>query len=77
MWSEVVHPVWGLQGGTDQGQPSPMFFLGKPSMSYKVICRWLLLVLGFEVPQRDQAVNQGWLLLMSGLGPFSERYGAH
>ena len=35
-----------------------MFCVEPPGMSYKVICRWLLFVLGLEVPRRDQAVNQ-------------------
>ena len=30
--------------------------------------RWLLVVLGFEIPRRSQAVNLGWLLLVLGLG---------
>ena len=30
--------------------------------------RWLLLVLGLEIPRQSQAVNLGWLLLVSGLG---------
>ena len=37
-------------------------------MSYKVICRWLVLVLGLEVPKRGQAVNQDKLLLVLTLG---------
>ena len=32
-----------------------------PSVSCKVICRWLLLVLDLEVPRRGQAANQGQL----------------
>ena len=36
-------------------------------MSYKVICRWLMLVLGLEVPRRGLAANQGQLLLVPGL----------
>ena len=36
-------------------------------MSYKAVCKWLLLVLGLEVPRRDQAVNQCWLLLVLSL----------
>ena len=51
--------------------------LGLPSMSYKAICRWLLLLLGLEVPTRGQATNQDQLLLGLGLGPLIERYGAH
>ena len=39
-----------------------------PSVSCKVICRWLLLVLDLEVPRRGQAANQCWLLLVPGLG---------
>ena len=34
--------------------------------SYKAICRWLLLVLGLEVPRQGQAVNQGQLMLVLG-----------
>ena len=30
--------------------------------------RWLLLVLGLEIPRRSQAVNLGQLLLVPGLG---------
>ena len=33
-------------------------------------------VLGLEVPERGQAVNQGWLSLVLGLGPLSKRYRA-
>lgn len=53
-WSEGVHCVcwlWGFPGGTGQGQPLPVFCLGPSSMSYKVICSWLLLVLGLDVPR--------------------------
>ena len=38
---------------------------GPPAMSYKVVCRWLLLVLGFEVLRKGQVANQGWLMLAS------------
>ena len=51
-----------------------VFCLWSPSMSYKEIGRWLLLVLGFEVPSRVRAANQGWPLLVPGLGPLSEKY---
>ena len=30
--------------------------------------RWLLLVLGLEIPRQSQAVNLNWLLLVLGLG---------
>ena len=46
-------------------------------MSYRAICRWLLLVLSLEVPRRGQAMNQGWLQLIPGLGPLSKRYRIH
>ena len=46
------------------------------SMSYKVICRCLVLVLGLEVAVRGKAMNQGRLLLGLGLGQLSKRYGA-
>ena len=79
MWSEVVqqvHCLWGLLGGIGQCQQSPVFFSGPLGISYKVISGWLLLVLDLEVPRRGSDVNQVWLLLVSGLGPLSERYGA-
>ena len=34
-----------------QGQPLPVFFPGSESISYTVICRCLLLVLGWKVPR--------------------------
>ena len=37
-------------------------------IGYKVICRLWLLVLGLEIPQRDQAVNEVQLLLVPGPG---------
>ena len=37
-------------------------------MSYRMICRWLLIVLDLEVRRRGQAVNQGQLLLVPDLG---------
>ena len=45
-------------------------------MSYKVILRWLLFVLGLEVPRWGQSLNKCWLLLVLGLGPFRENYRA-
>lgn len=39
--------------------------------SYKVVCGWLLLVLGLEALGRGSAANGGWLPLILGLGPFS------
>ena len=80
MWSEAVHWVqwlWGLPGGIGQDQPPPVFYLGPSGMSYKAICRWLLLVLSMEVPRQDQPVKQCWLLLVLGQGPLSERPTSH
>ena len=74
MRTEVVYWVcwlWELPGGTSLGQLLPMSCLGSPGMIYKAICRWLLLVLGLEVPRKGQVANQ-W----QGLGTLSERYGA-
>ena len=54
MCSEAVQWVcclWGLPEGAGQGQPLPVFRTGPPGMSYKAIFRWLLLVLGLEVPR--------------------------
>lgn len=46
-------------------------------MSYRVISRWLLLVLGFRVPGRDESANRSWLPLVADLGLLSKRYGVH
>lgn len=35
-----------------------------------MICGRLPLVLGLEVLGRGYSMNQGWMLLVSGLGPF-------
>lgn len=40
--------LWGLPGGPWQGQLPRVFWPGPPGVSYKVFCRWLLLVLGLE-----------------------------
>ena len=55
-----------------QGQPPPVFWPESHSISYKAICRWLILVLRLEVPRKGQAVNHGRLLLVPGLGQLSE-----
>ena len=57
-----------------QSQPLSLPYLGPPGTSYRVIYRWLLLVLGLEVPGRVPAAHQGQLLLVAGLGPFRESY---
>ena len=79
MWSETAHRVlwlWSEPDGAGQGQLLPVFCPGPASISYKVICRWLLLVLGLEVPRRGKAANQSQLPLVSGLEPRGKRYGA-
>ena len=79
VWSETVHQVhwlWGLPRGESQGQLPPVFCLGPLSMRDQVICRWLQLVVGLEVPRRGQAPNQGQLLLVLVLGQLTERDGA-
>ena len=48
--------------------------LGSVGMNYKVICRWLLLVLVLEMPGKGQATNQGWWPLVPRLGSPSNRY---
>ena len=76
-WSIVVYWVlrlWGFPGGTGQGQPPPVFCLGPPCMSYKAIYRWLLPVMGLEIPRQSQPVNLGWLLLVPCLEPLSKWY---
>ena len=78
--SGAVHQVfclWCLPDDAGQGQLLPVPCPGPPGMNYKVICRWLLLVLGLEVLRRGQAVNQGQLQLVLGLGLLSNRYRAH
>ena len=55
IWFEAVHWVcwlWGLLGDAGQVLPLLVFCQGPPSMSYNTIVRWLLLVLGLEVPWR-------------------------
>ena len=52
-----------------------MFYLGPLGISYKVICTWLLFVLSLEVPKHGQAMNQGQLQLVPGLGSLNKRYG--
>ena len=76
-WSEIVHQVcghWGLLGGAGQGLLPPVPCLGPAGLSYKAICRWLLLALGLKVPRRGQAMNWGQLPFVAGLGPLSKTY---
>ena len=54
--------------------PTDVFFPRPPCLSYKAICRWLLLVLGLEIPRRSQAMNVGWLLLVPGPWLLSKTY---
>ena len=44
-------------------------------MSYKALCRWLLLVHVLEVPRRGQVENQGQLLLVLDLEQLRKKYG--
>ena len=69
--------VLGLPRSCSQSPLPPMFYLGPLDMSYRVTCRWLLLVPGLEGPRKGQAASQSWLALVSGLGPLSEMYGEH
>ena len=45
---------------------------GHPALSYNTIYRWLLPVLGLEMPRQGQC----WLLLVPGLAPLGDRYRA-
>ena len=45
---------------------------GHPALSYNTIYRWLLPVLGLEMPKQGQC----WLLLVPGLAPLGDRYRA-
>ena len=59
MWSVAVHWVhwpWGIWGRADEGQPSPVSPWGTLPELYSNV-RWLLLVLGLELPKGSQAVN--------------------
>ena len=79
MWPEAVY--WITDSGAFrevQAKVSCCLFCPGPSgMSYKAICRFLLLVLGLEVPRGGQPVNKGWLLIVLSLGPLSKWYRAH
>ena len=71
MWFIAVHCMhwpWDFLSAAGQGQLPPVFFPGLLCLSYKAICRWLLLVLDLEIPRWSQAVNLGWLLLVLNLG---------
>lgn len=72
-----MHWLWYLLGCASQGQLLPVFCLRPPVMSYKVICRCLLLVLCLAVLRRGQLVNQSWLPFLLDLGPLNERYCSH
>lgn len=52
MWTEAVVLLLGplRDSGAGRGQPLPVPCLGPLSMRYKVICMWMPLVLGLEVP---------------------------
>lgn len=71
IWCDLKLSTGCNGSGTSQEmqiQPSFVLCLEPPGISYTEICRWLLLVLGLEVPRKSQAVNQGWLLVVPGLG---------
>ena len=77
VWSSIpVMLALEPLGKCSSGSALAVFCIWSPYMNYKAICRWLLLVLGLEVPQRGQAVNQGLLPLLPGLGPLCKRYGS-
>ena len=40
-----------------QGKSLPVPFVGLPGRSYRATCRWLLLVLGLEVPKIGHATK--------------------
>ena len=72
----LLHWLRVLLGVAGQVELQLMIYLEPPSMSYRTVCRWLLLLLGLEVLRRGQAVNQDWMLLLLVLGPSNERYKA-
>ena len=70
-WSAAVHWVrwlWGFQVLQAKVSPHLCFAWGTlPGLKSNL--RWLLLVLGLDIPRRSRAVNLGWLLLpVLGLG---------
>ena len=77
VWSKAVlqvHCQWVLPGC---GRLATVCALtGAIWNELQSICRWLLLMLGLEVPRRGQAVIQGWLPLLLSLGPLTKRYRA-
>ena len=71
----------GVSGKYRPGSPTacvllPGHYLELPGMSYKAVCRCLLLVLGWEVPRSGQTANQGQLLRVLGLEALGKRDGA-
>ena len=66
-------PALKFPGVAGQVQPPPVFLPGLPSVNYKAVFKWLLLVLHLEVP--SQTTTQSWLLLVLVLGLLSQMYG--
>lgn len=77
LWSSPSQPLECFTPGGDRvviwhawsWPPCAVTLPRAPSMSCKAICIWLLFLLGLEVRRRSQAVNQGRLPLVLGLGP--------
>ena len=68
-WSVAVHWVhrlWGFPGGTGQAPSCVLPRATLPELQSNL--SWLLLVLVLEIPRQSQAMNLGWLLLVSGWG---------
>ena len=72
VWYEVFHRLcwfWGLWGGV----------CALPGVIWNDLQSNLQMAAtsaGLGGAQRSQAVNQGWLLLVPGLGSLSKKYGA-
>ena len=67
-WSVAVHWVcrpYGFLGGTGQGWPSSVFYLGPPCLSYNT-SEMAATCVGLEIPRRSQGVKLSWLLLVMG-----------
>ena len=60
-------------GGADQGQPPACFSLGTLTELQSNL-RWLLFVLGLEMPRQSYTMKLIWLLLVLGLGPTEASY---
>ena len=75
-WSVAVQWICRLWGFPEWCRPRSAPTCALPGATLPDLqsnLRWLLLVLGLEIPWRSQAVNLGWLLLVPVLGLTEDR----